>query len=382
MSKAAADRAWAAFEAELNNAAAETLKRFKKLVKDGFLERKLGDKAEGQPNGGMAKMVEANPMLPLLLGRVSKDMTLRLLREGEIKHLPGRHDQRTHGMRAGVGQGRGVLGAGSDKNTGLPLDAVHKASPEAKKAHAELIKLADQAPVKAQEKLDAELEAINKALDDPKLTEQGLRDLVLREERAYQVLDHAELALRDEALKAVQVETLGSFKTKYGDPAIDTEGVYEFKMLVNHPDIKDQQVVLKANNRDVSSWYNPNTEELHVSTVRPGLKHQGAVVHELGHWMTDRSERTKKAEMEYAKERNRTGGRSPYQYDGHWMYPDSWNTDYQYTGKVYQGRKSGATYATEVVSQGLQRMFENPIDFAKRDPDHFAFTYDYARGKV
>lgn len=47
----------------------------------------------------------------------------------------------------------------------------------------------------------------------------------------------------------------------------------------------------------------------------------------------------------------------------------------RYIGKIYQNEKIGRYknyYATEVISMGLQRMYEDPFAFYNADPEHFA----------
>lgn len=44
-----------------------------------------------------------------------------------------------------------------------------------------------------------------------------------------------------------------------------------------------------------------------------------------------------------------------------------------YTGKVYRDA-SGRDDGTEITSMGLQYLYEDPVAFAERDPDHFRFT--------
>lgn len=46
-----------------------------------------------------------------------------------------------------------------------------------------------------------------------------------------------------------------------------------------------------------------------------------------------------------------------------------------YTGKQYQG-------ATEVLSVGLQHLYNDPVGFAKQDPDWFNFTVGILRGDL
>jgi hypothetical protein len=45
-----------------------------------------------------------------------------------------------------------------------------------------------------------------------------------------------------------------------------------------------------------------------------------------------------------------------------------------YVGKTYKGR------VTEVISMGLERMAQDPVDFARRDPDHWRMIYTVMKG--
>lgn len=50
-----------------------------------------------------------------------------------------------------------------------------------------------------------------------------------------------------------------------------------------------------------------------------------------------------------------------------------------YTAKVYEASGPGSYKglgATEVTSMGLERMYRDPVEFAREDPDHFRFTLE------
>jgi hypothetical protein len=46
-----------------------------------------------------------------------------------------------------------------------------------------------------------------------------------------------------------------------------------------------------------------------------------------------------------------------------------------YVGKIYSGSRYGGRRSTEIISMGIERIFEDPILFFKEDPDHFNFIY-------
>lgn len=52
-----------------------------------------------------------------------------------------------------------------------------------------------------------------------------------------------------------------------------------------------------------------------------------------------------------------------------------------YVGKIYSYAWGGRLRATEVISMGIERMWADPVAFAKEDPEHFALAYDIAHGR-
>jgi hypothetical protein len=44
------------------------------------------------------------------------------------------------------------------------------------------------------------------------------------------------------------------------------------------------------------------------------------------------------------------------------------------------GKKTGWKNS-EILSMGMEMMYKAPVDFAKADPEYFAFVYDTLRGK-
>ena len=49
-----------------------------------------------------------------------------------------------------------------------------------------------------------------------------------------------------------------------------------------------------------------------------------------------------------------------------------------YSGRVYADSLDEA-HATEVLTMGLQRLYEDPVGFAKKDPDYFKFILSVLR---
>jgi SPP1 gp7 family putative phage head morphogenesis protein len=114
-----------------------------------------------------------------------------------------------------------------------------------------------------------------------------------------------------------------------------------------------------------------------ASTARTAL-------HELGHWIeaTQPNVAAKCREFlsartagEAAKKLNRLQPGFGYK-NIEVAKPDKFIDPYM--GKIYL-RKNGETYATEILSMGLEHMWFNPAEFAARDPEYFDFIYSLIR---
>jgi hypothetical protein len=107
-------------------------------------------------------------------------------------------------------------------------------------------------------------------------------------------------------------------------------------------------------------------------------------VHEMAHWIEDRHHDVR--DQSAAWRDNRTQGE-----DYRLLSDITGNPGYGPTEKAkpdqfvdpYVGKKYTQferTYATEVLSMGMEEMYADPVAFAKRDPDHFAYTYAAMKG--
>jgi hypothetical protein len=134
----------------------------------------------------------------------------------------------------------------------------------------------------------------------------------------------------------------------------------------------------------------PPYVELSKADVRLNI-----IVHELGHWLESVSPETRKLVKQFLKRRagkeapqmlSKLTGNSRYEND-EFAVKDEFAVPY--IGKYYPepslAWKPGMpfdwedAYASEVISMGLQYMYENPAYFAQRDPDMFDFIFDVLR---
>jgi hypothetical protein len=108
---------------------------------------------------------------------------------------------------------------------------------------------------------------------------------------------------------------------------------------------------------------------------------KSTVVHELGHVLEGVDYRIEKAAVDFLKRRiagyeqteklSEVTGNSAYKNSevtvaDNFMHP--------YMGKIYPGFKS-----TEIMSMGMQLFFDDPVKFARDDPDMFRFIYAVVR---
>jgi len=102
-------------------------------------------------------------------------------------------------------------------------------------------------------------------------------------------------------------------------------------------------------------------------------------IHELGHALEGKDPEVARKAREFYDRRTEGYPVEPLKkyndsYDPHEMTKRNKFED-PYMGKIY---KHGAT---EIVSMGLEKMWEDPARFAKKDPDYFDFMYNLLRGR-
>jgi hypothetical protein len=199
----------------------------------------------------------------------------------------------------------------------------------------------------------------------------------------------AEKQLNERAHETLAVDDPVSLNTKMvsrfskSDSRHDAiqEGVgFVQKMLGVQPDSPDVAIEFKKGGRGRSSADALGTR-INLTT------HSGpsTVVHEIGHWLEhnvsslrDKAfafyDRRTEGEALVSMNSVTSGGYSGYER----TRPDDFLNPYM--GKDYSTRSRGR-YATEILSMGIEKFYEDPIGFAKQDPDYFDFIYGALRGQ-
>lgn len=115
----------------------------------------------------------------------------------------------------------------------------------------------------------------------------------------------------------------------------------------------------------------------------------GTIVHEVGHVIHWNNKAVADLTNEFFLRRTKGSPKKTWKNSGggtEWAYPDDFI--HYYTGREYgwETRKDLARFASngfrgqEVVSMGLQHMYEDPENFYKKDKDHFLFIYALMEG--
>jgi hypothetical protein len=143
------------------------------------------------------------------------------------------------------------------------------------------------------------------------------------------------------------------------------------------PQIAQVKLNITAENERES--YNPELAEVNLNQN----SNARTVIHEVGHrleyentgWMKyDNDFHYSRTQHEGAKALKEIYPHSGYE-DGETTYENDWQSlgGTAYSGKLYSDR------ATEILTTGLERMYENPLEFALKDPDFFSHVFKVIR---
>jgi hypothetical protein len=195
----------------------------------------------------------------------------------------------------------------------------------------------------------------------------------------------AKAATREEAhaILALPAETRGSLSLNpTSSVAKQTGTAHAFLSSVLHKDVAPSascKVVLAQG----IGKYSPDTAIAYV-------RHEalGCTVHELAHHIECSDPEILRETKDFIRSRIQPGEMPQYlnkltgtkRYGDAIAYEDRWAElgGSPYAGRVYFGSLEAAQ-ATEVLSMGLQRLYEDPVGFAKQDPEYFRFILSVLR---
>jgi hypothetical protein len=145
-----------------------------------------------------------------------------------------------------------------------------------------------------------------------------------------------------------------------------------------HKDLIQDLKLETAYTKDSRNYFSRNYNKIFINKDTK----RTTAIHETMHWLEfNNSEVSKKvnAFLEYrtqgeeAEKLNKLVPKANYGKDEMAKKDNFFNP---YCGKVYQ---SGAT---EILSMGLQEVFDNAIDFSKNDPEYFNFVLDVIQKRI
>jgi hypothetical protein len=148
-------------------------------------------------------------------------------------------------------------------------------------------------------------------------------------------------------------------------------GAETFGRFVDKSLIPDSMTVKAKSIKSARAFYSPDVKAVNLS-AKSG---QRTVVHELGHWLEDINPDVHRKALEFYD--RRTSGE-----ELRWLGKGHARSEVTRRDKFispYMGKDYNRT-ATEIVSMGMEYFSENPVTFAKEDPDYFDFIFNLLRG--
>jgi hypothetical protein len=171
-----------------------------------------------------------------------------------------------------------------------------------------------------------------------------------------------------------------------------------FRLIVgNHPDLKGGQIGMRyfEHQPDQRAFFMAGTTKQSYVELSGSDMKTWIIVHELGHWLESVSPVIHERVVQFLK--RRAGTERPQKLSALTEQGFYKNDEYAvkdefrepYVGKYYPQPAGKWTprklpkwedvYASEVISMGLQYLYEDPVLFAKQDPDMFDFIFDVLR---
>ncbi len=178
----------------------------------------------------------------------------------------------------------------------------------------------------------------------------------------------------------VNVNLVSKFKSNDPRLAEFESGKAEFEKLISS-EVLPPGSTINAKAGGQRSHYIDTEKAMGIS---PGGK-SSVVVHEMGHWLEYSDPAIHEKALAFLD--GRTAGEKAQRLSS--LFPGrgyraseiTKKDKFQepYTGKIYI--RDGVQNATEIISMGLEHMYEDPIAFATNDPDFFDFIFNLARGQ-
>jgi hypothetical protein len=339
------------------------------------------------------------------------------------KHLPGQHDQSSHGSWARGGQDR--YAPDGDAAEDIPLferairnERAARASSSGRTAsgvrESFVSKLKPEYDQLAA--MDAKTRAMGKKLREDRdkygwynRESMGLRSELWKHKKERTKLQKRINKLEDEARKELESETPAEFNPvykfhgKYIGQVDISAGYINLQVVEGEHDYSQDlsdytrgfieselneigKIASVYGDSDIRvgespagrAYYSTKRDALHITNVSPyNVRNakliRGQLAHELGHWIENHSNNLWKRAKAFLDKR--TAGKKITEYKGRdteLVIKDKFIEGY--IGKIYQDG------ATEIISMGLEYLFNNPYKLATGDPEMFDLVLSIVQG--
>jgi len=277
-------------------------------------------------------------------------------------------------------------------------DRIHKAVLASSEVWTQQEQVLDQANREAQRAVAAyerQQRAHDRDPSQPAPDPRAVRDALANENRVANEYAH-EREVHRVALHALFLEPAhGKGMTVRGTPPPTVQGAVDRGLaFINRlvgpnaswqtQDATAPQVTVNA----IAQGKRAHYSGMGVMSIAKGDR-AGTVVHELGHYLEDslagvEAQRAtwfaKRVEGQAPTRILDASGHALRRIRGHaeWGYVDSFRS--HYVGKVYPTDPLTQRSSSEVISMGCEYLHDDPVAFAKGDPDHFRFTIAALKG--
>lgn len=135
---------------------------------------------------------------------------------------------------------------------------------------------------------------------------------------------------------------------------------------------------------DLRAHYQPGSDEIALE-IGNGAS---TSVHEIGHFIEDKNEQIENAAVGFLLSRGEGKPIKTLNEINDTMIYDAWERAFDgalndpYSAKVYYSAVIDDYRSTEIVSQGLEKLYDNPLVFSTSDPEHYEFMIALLTGKL
>ncbi|MFM6196310.1 MAG: hypothetical protein ACKPEN_17425 [Planktothrix sp.] len=201
----------------------------------------------------------------------------------------------------------------------------------------------------------------------------GAKEMVIKANKKLEVIKEENANFLAQSRKLIEVSSPTKINASISSPSY-REGVEAFSRMVSIPNLKDPINIVDAPPESQGrSFYNLGSNQVYM-----GVESSSTVIHEMSHWLEEKVPGIRREVVDFYNKRtkgedlvrlrdvtgNKAYGEDEVTRTDKWLHP--------YMGKEYKD-------ASEILSMGMEMMYENPAYLAKNDPEMFDFIYSVVR---